>query len=32
MDCICGYQLGTNPNCSYCKEYAEMKTLKEAIE
>ncbi|KKL16949.1 hypothetical protein LCGC14_2490490 [marine sediment metagenome] len=27
MECKCGYEKGENPNCSYCKQFAEEATL-----
>jgi len=27
--CICGFKQGTNLNCSYCKSFAEARTLGE---
>ncbi|KKN56657.1 hypothetical protein LCGC14_0569740 [marine sediment metagenome] len=27
MECKCGYEKGENPNCSYCKQEAESKTV-----
>ena len=27
MECECGYEEGENPNCTYCKQFAEGETI-----